>query len=115
MADIWDNRLLPAMIDSREHPFTDAFYHHESTACNEQCLQSVIVKPANDELIPLDEGNIDQKTYTVEGFAFNGAGDRVERIELSLDGGATWKYCFRKFWDKPLRSVHTFVIVFYIY
>ncbi|EJF63681.1 hypothetical protein DICSQDRAFT_101612 [Dichomitus squalens LYAD-421 SS1] len=100
---IWDNRLLPSMIDSRDHPFGSAFYHHESTECNEQCLQSVIVKPAHDELIPLDEGNLDERTYTVEGFAFNGAGDRVERIELSLDGGATWKYCFRRFWDKPLR------------
>ncbi len=91
------------MIEARDDPFASAFYHHESTACNEQCLQSVIVKPAHDELVFLDEGDLDERTYTVEGFAYNGGGDRVERIELSLDGGKTWKYCFRRFYERPLR------------
>lgn len=41
--------------------------------------------------------------YTVQGFAFNGGGDRIERVELSLDGGKTWRWCFRHFLDAPLR------------
>ncbi len=41
--------------------------------------------------------------YTVRGFAFNGGGDRIERVELSLDGGKTWRWCFRHFLDAPLR------------
>ncbi|KAI0358058.1 hypothetical protein OH77DRAFT_1502602 [Trametes cingulata] len=100
---IWDNRVVPTFIDSRDHPYATAFFHHESTACWEQSLQSVIVKPAHDECIPLNrEGCLDE-TYLVEGYAFNGGGDRVERVELSLDGGKTWKYCFRRFTDSPLR------------
>ncbi|KAI0659447.1 hypothetical protein C8Q70DRAFT_1053815 [Cubamyces menziesii] len=100
---IWDNRVVPTFIDSRNHPFAAAFFHHESTACWEQSLQSVIVKPTHDERIPLvDKGCLD-RTYTVEGYAFSGGGDRVERVELSLDGGQTWRYCFRHFTDSPLR------------
>ncbi|KAI0325977.1 hypothetical protein GY45DRAFT_1374345 [Cubamyces sp. BRFM 1775] len=100
---IWDNRVAPTFIDSRNHPFAAAFFHHESTACWEQSLQSVIVKPTHDERIPLTDMGCLDRTYTVEGYAFSGGGDRVERVELSLDGGRTWRYCFRHFTESPLR------------
>ncbi|CDO69334.1 hypothetical protein BN946_scf184746.g15 [Trametes cinnabarina] len=100
---IWDNRVVPSFIDSRDHPYASAFFHHESTACWEHSLQSVIVKPAHDERICLSGEGCLGKTYTVEGYAFNGGGDRVERVELSLDGGKTWRYCFRRFTESPLR------------
>ncbi|EIW58264.1 uncharacterized protein TRAVEDRAFT_47429 [Trametes versicolor FP-101664 SS1] len=100
---IWDNRVVPTFIDSRDHPYANVFFHHESTACWEQALQSAIVKPAHDECIPLSgKGSLDA-TYLFEGYAYGGGGDRVERVELSLDGGKTWKYCFRRFTDSPLR------------
>ncbi|OJT14472.1 Nitrate reductase [NADH] 1 [Trametes pubescens] len=100
---IWDNRVVPSFIDSRDHPYANAFFHHESTACWEQALQSVIVKPAHDECIPLSGKGCLDATYLLEGYAFGGGGDRVERVELSLDDGNTWKYCFRRFTDAPLR------------
>ncbi|KAI0746770.1 hypothetical protein C8Q80DRAFT_1105703 [Daedaleopsis nitida] len=100
---IWDNRVVPSFIDSREHPLADVFFHLESTACYEQCLQSVIVKPAHDERVALAEKGSLDNTYRVEGYAFNGGGDRVDRVELSMDGGKTWRYCFRRFVDSPLR------------
>ncbi|EJD42034.1 hypothetical protein AURDEDRAFT_168826 [Auricularia subglabra TFB-10046 SS5] len=40
--------------------------------------------------------------YTVRGFAYHGAGLAVQRVEISLDGGQTWKGCFRQFVDEPL-------------
>ncbi|KAI0630568.1 hypothetical protein C8Q77DRAFT_1133937 [Trametes polyzona] len=100
---IWDNRVVPTYIDSRDHPYASAFFHHESTACWEQSLQSVIVKPAHGERISLEKKGCLEQTYLVEGYALSGGGDRVERVELSLDGGKTWKYCFRRFTDSPLR------------
>lgn len=63
------------------------------------------MKPAHGECIPLSgKGSLDA-TYLLEGYAYGGGGDRVERVELSLDGGKTWKYCFRRFTDSPLRYV----------
>lgn len=34
--DIWDNRVVPSFIDSKEHPLATPFFHHEDTACYEQ-------------------------------------------------------------------------------
>ncbi|RDX54486.1 hypothetical protein OH76DRAFT_1461500 [Lentinus brumalis] len=100
---IWDNRVVPSFIDSRDHPLASALFHHESTACYEQSLQSVIVKPEHGERISLATKGSLGGTYTVEGYAFNGGGDRIDRVELSLDGGKTWRWCIRRFTDAPLR------------
>lgn len=37
-----------------------------------------------------------------------GGGHLVERVELSLDGGENWKYCFRRLPDQPLRHGNKF-------
>ena len=64
-----------------------------------QMLQSVTCKPAHNERVPLKAG----KTYMVEGFAYTGTGSNINRVELTLDGGKTWRYCFKRYVDKPLR------------
>lgn len=70
-------------------------YHHPSTTINEQALNSVIVKPAQGEKIPLEEVEQGQ-IYRVEGTAYSGGGEEVERVEISLDGGQNWLYCVRR-------------------
>lgn len=44
-----------------------------------------------------------KRIYTLEGFAYNGGGTPINRVELTLDDGKTWKYCFKRYLDKPLR------------
>ncbi|OCH87284.1 hypothetical protein OBBRIDRAFT_827798 [Obba rivulosa] len=101
---IWDNKVVPSFIDSKEHPLASIFFHHEDTAVYQQALQSIICKPAHDERVPLPSGQrAFEQAYTLEGFAYDGAGSCVQRIELTLDGGKTWKYCLKKFLDAPLR------------
>ncbi|KAI0327001.1 hypothetical protein GY45DRAFT_48029 [Cubamyces sp. BRFM 1775] len=100
---IWDNKVVPSFIDSKTHPLAKTFFEDESTACWEQVLQSIICKPAHEERLELPDEDALEGTYTVQGFAFNGAGYRIERVELSLDGGKTWRWCFRHFVDSPLR------------
>ena len=34
--DIWDNRVIPGFIESKDHPLASTFYHSENTACMEQ-------------------------------------------------------------------------------
>lgn len=36
LIDIWDNRLIPGFIDSKDHPLASTFYHSENTACMDQ-------------------------------------------------------------------------------
>lgn len=117
---IWDNRVLPTFVTDKNSIEGKAFFHHPDTACNEQILQSVIARPSQGECIPLtleeakkndnifdgDDKDSDDpldRLYRVQGFAYNGGGNVVQRVELSLDGGKNWRYCFRKFMDEPIR------------
>lgn len=92
---IWDNRVLPSFILDMDSEFSHTMFHHPSTACNEQNLNSIIVKPAHGELIHLSEVKPGQP-YCIEGLAYDGGGHEVQRVEVSLDGGKSWLYCVRR-------------------
>lgn len=104
---IWDNRVLPSFVTEKDGEFAKTMFSHPSTACNEQNLNSVIVKPAQGEKMPLSAANRG-KTYRIEGYAYDGGGHEVQRVELSLDGGVTWLYCIRKFPNYPIRHGNKF-------
>lgn len=99
---IWDNRVLPAFVTEKDGDFAETLFRHPSTACNEQNLNSVIAKPAQGERIPLTLAKKGQ-TYRIEGYAYDGGGHQVQRVEISLDDGHTWLYCIRRFPDTPIR------------
>lgn len=112
-----DNRVVPSFITDKNTIEGKAFFHHPDTAVMDMVLESIICRPSQDEYIALsaaDTPTTDKKndqagadplsqTYRLQGFAYNGGGNVVQRVEISLDGGATWRYCFRKFIDEPLR------------
>ncbi|EAT90548.1 nitrate reductase [Parastagonospora nodorum] len=104
---IWDNRVLPAFVTEKDGEFAEALFRHPDTACNEQNLNSVIVKPAQGEKIPLSSARKGE-TYRIEGYAYDGGGHEVQRVEVSLDDGDTWLYCIRKFPDAPIRHGNKF-------
>ncbi|KAJ4339892.1 hypothetical protein N0V87_002830 [Didymella glomerata] len=99
---IWDNRVLPSFVTEKDGEFAEALFRHPDTACNEQNLNSVIVKPAQGEKIPLTAAKKGE-TYRIEGYAYDGGGHEVQRVEVSLDDGESWLYCIRKFPDAPIR------------
>ncbi|KAF2089605.1 hypothetical protein K490DRAFT_37273 [Saccharata proteae CBS 121410] len=99
---IWDNRVLPSFVTEKDGEFAEALFRHPDTACNEQNLNSVIVHPAQGERIPLTEARKGH-SYRISGYAYDGGGHEVQRVEVSLDAGETWLYCIRKFPDYPIR------------
>jgi nitrate reductase (NAD(P)H) len=99
---IWDNRVLPSFVTEKDGPFAEALFRHPDTACNEQNLNSVIVKPAQGETIPVSRAKKGD-SYRIEGFAYDGGGHQVQRVEVSLDNGKSWLYCIRRFPDNPIR------------
>ncbi|KAL2042718.1 hypothetical protein N7G274_004477 [Stereocaulon virgatum] len=104
---IWDNRVLPSFITEKDGEFAMTMFNHPSSACNEQNLNSVIVRPSQGEKLPLLEAR-KGKTYRIEGYAYDGGGHDVQRVEVSLDGGETWLYCIRRFPDAPIRHGNKF-------
>lgn len=92
---IYDNRHLPSFITDTSSDIAQTMFRHHSTICNEQMLNSVIVRPAQDEKIDLVDVKRG-KMYRITGYAYNGSGDEIDRVEISLDGGEHWLYCVRK-------------------
>ncbi|KAF1364529.1 hypothetical protein EJ07DRAFT_162285 [Lizonia empirigonia] len=99
---IWDNRVLPSFVTEKDGEFAETLFRHPDTASNEQILNSVIVKPAQGEKIPLIAAKKGE-TYRIEGYAYDGGGHEMQRVEVSLDDGESWLYCIRKFPDAPIR------------
>ncbi|KXJ89323.1 hypothetical protein Micbo1qcDRAFT_212694 [Microdochium bolleyi] len=99
---VWDNRVLPSFVTSKDGEFAETLFRHPDTACNEQNLNSAIVKPAQGERIPLTSAR-HGASYRIAGYAYDGGGHKVQRVEVSLDEGATWLYCIRKFPERPIR------------
>ncbi|KAF5004145.1 hypothetical protein FDECE_9359 [Fusarium decemcellulare] len=104
---IWDNRVLPSFVVEKDGLFAESLFHHPDTACNEQNLNSVIVKPAHGEKIPITKAKKGQ-SYRIEGYAYDGGGHQVQRVEVSLDEGESWLYCIRRFPDYPIRHGNKF-------
>jgi nitrate reductase (NAD(P)H) len=92
---IWDNRVLPSFIRDKDSEFSHIMFNHPSTACNEQILNTIIVKPAHGETTRLSDVKKNQ-SYRIAGIAYDGGGHEVQRVEVSLDDGETWLYCVRK-------------------
>lgn len=63
---IWDNRVLPSFVTEKDGEFAEAMFRHPDTACNEQNLNSVIVRPAQGEKIKLSEAR-KGNTYRIQG------------------------------------------------
>ncbi|KAL4757673.1 putative nitrate reductase [Aspergillus foveolatus] len=92
---IWDNRVVPESVTDKESELAETAYRNPSTACMEQVLNSILVRPGPEEKIDLD--NVKKgKKYRIQGFAYNGGGNEIQRVEISLDEGASWLYCARR-------------------
>ncbi|KAF7185392.1 Nitrate reductase [NAD(P)H] [Pseudocercospora fuligena] len=99
---IWDNRVVPSFVTDIDSELANYFFHHPDTACYEQHLNSVITVPRQGDKIDLKAVK-KGKEYRIEGFAYNGRGDKIERIEVSLDEGDTWLCAIRTYPQAPIR------------
>ncbi|KAL3481450.1 hypothetical protein BJX99DRAFT_219041 [Aspergillus californicus] len=99
---VWDNRVVPGFVVEKESEVAELMYRNPSTACMEQVLNSIIVRPRQGERINFEDVKKGEM-YRVQGFAYNGGGNEVQRVEISLDAGGSWMYCGRRYPDYPLR------------
>jgi len=88
----FDNRVLPTMVTPEMASSDESWWKDERYALYDLNLQSITVYPENDEKLIINSSNEDE-VYEIKGFAYNGGGKRVGRIEVSLDNGNTWQLC----------------------
>ncbi|KAK2029100.1 hypothetical protein LX32DRAFT_652559 [Colletotrichum zoysiae] len=105
---VWDNGVLPSFITEMESELAETcMFRHPGTACSEQNLYSVIVRPEQGERISLADAH-KHKTYRIQGYAYDGGGHEVQRVEVSLDDGESWLCCVREFPEAPVRHGNRF-------
>lgn len=86
---IYDNRVLPTMVTPEMAKEDQKWWMDERYAIMNLNVQSVTTVPEHDSQLKID-GSPDQ-SFTIRGFAYNGGGIRIGHVEVSLDGGSTWR------------------------
>ena len=105
---IYDNRVLPTMLTPEMVDEDKAWWHDERYALYNLNVQSVICYPSNDEIIQIEEN----KLYNIRGFAYNGGGIRIGRVEISLDQGQTWKLTQINYPEDQYRNIEDYPELF---
>ncbi|KAJ3253214.1 hypothetical protein HK103_000802 [Boothiomyces macroporosus] len=80
-----DNRVLPPpVVDSVT---AEEWWTKPEYIINDRNINSAILYPRHDQSFPIDP----DKSINFKGYAYNGSGQKIIRVELSLDGGNSWK------------------------
>lgn len=79
--------MLPPNVDNSIKASALNAWEKEDDLIYDFNVQSVITHPGHGELVPLDKDT----AYTVRGYAYSGAGHKIKRVQVSLDGGKTWR------------------------
>ncbi|KAE8148936.1 hypothetical protein BDV25DRAFT_130810 [Aspergillus avenaceus] len=83
-----DNRVLPTMVSPEMASSDPNWWRDERYAIYDLNVNSSVVYPQNNETLdPSSAG----PSYTVKGYAYAGGGRRVNRVEISIDKGKTWR------------------------
>eukprot|EP01134_Creolimax_fragrantissima_P004045 CFRG4045T1 len=84
-----DNRVLPPPVLSREIAAAGDWWSKPEYVINHLNINSTITSPAHGETLPVPKDDSDEE-YVCKGYAYNGGGRPIKRIEVSIDHGKTW-------------------------
>ncbi|PVH66576.1 hypothetical protein PAHAL_1G285500 [Panicum hallii] len=96
-----DNRFLPSHVDVKLAD-AEGWWYKPEYVINEMNVNSVITTPGHGDILPINAATT-QSAYTVRGFAYSGAGKKVTRVDVTLDGGETWLLCALDHPEKPTK------------
>ncbi|KAK7385239.1 hypothetical protein VNO78_30953 [Psophocarpus tetragonolobus] len=84
-----DNKILPSHVDS-ELANEQGWWDLQEYCLYELNINSVIIKPSHNEILAINPNTL-SKPYLLRGYSYSGGGRRVILVEVTLDGGATWR------------------------
>jgi len=93
---IYDNRVFPKHITSKEEATKHNIWTDPAYTINDRNINSAIWAPAHCEKLSLS-----RESYEISGYAYNGAGRPVHRVEVTLNDGRTWRPAAIVRWEKP--------------
>ena len=83
-----DNKVLPPNI--LNEGMASEMWKEDKYTLYHMNINSVILRPYPKEKIELRDLKND---YTICGYAYDGGGRQIVRVEISIDGGKSWKGC----------------------
>ncbi|KAI0401232.1 nitrate reductase [Xylaria palmicola] len=84
---IYDNRVLPTMIDPEMSADLPETWKDERYAIYDLNTNSATCYPAHNEELSIHGPELN---YKARGYAYAGGGRRITRVEITLDKGKTW-------------------------
>merc|ERR1719359_2753198 len=93
---VFDNRVFPKHITSKDEATKHNIWKDPAYTINDRNMNSAIWAPAHCE-----EVSLSRSTYEVGGYAYNGAGRPIHRIEVTLNDGHTWRPAKIQRFEKP--------------
>ena len=99
---LYDNRVLPTMVDPEESAKNPKWWIDERYAIYDLSTNSATAFPEHGEILSLDNA---PELYNVRGYAYGGGGRRITRVELSLDQGRTWRLANIEYPEDKYRDV----------
>ncbi|KAF8470662.1 hypothetical protein BDZ91DRAFT_840974 [Kalaharituber pfeilii] len=88
----YDNKVLPTYLTPQVIGTEEGkkFWLEEKYCIYDLNVNSAIAAPAHDEVLKVTSQET-QNAYTIKGYAYGGGGRRIQRVEISLDKGTTWR------------------------
>jgi nitrate reductase (NAD(P)H) len=93
---IYDNRVFPKHITSKDEATKHKIWADPAYTINDRNINSAIWAPAHCEKVSLACSN-----FQVGGYAYNGAGRPIRRVEVTLNDGHTWMPAEITRYEKP--------------
>ncbi|BDA47084.1 Nitrate reductase [NADH] [Coccomyxa sp. Obi] len=82
-----DNRVLPSHV-TEVLAKKEGWWYKPDFIINDININSAITSPAHDEVVKLDSRNA---YFNLCGYAYSGAGRKIIRCEVTVDGSKTWR------------------------
>ncbi|KAH7335973.1 nitrate reductase [Rhizoctonia solani] len=88
----FDNKVLPTQLSPEQARDEKKWWFDPKYIINDLNVNSAIAQPNHEEMVKVPQkGDDDELFYPIRGYAYAGGGRRINRVEISLDEGNTWK------------------------
>ncbi|KAK2801962.1 hypothetical protein FQN50_007518 [Emmonsiellopsis sp. PD_5] len=98
---IYDNRVLPTMVSPEMAAKDKKWWYDERYAIYDLNVNSAIAYPQHEERMEIATTT----SYKARGYAYGGGGRRINRVEVSLDKGKTWKLADIEYPEDKYRDI----------
>ncbi|KAI0962720.1 hypothetical protein AcW1_000015 [Taiwanofungus camphoratus] len=85
----FDNKVLPMQLSPEQARSEKHWWYDPKYIITELNVNSTITRPDHDEVLDFDATD-SNTAYMLQGYAYAGGGRRINRIEVSIDGGTSW-------------------------